>query len=206
MGQRLNIEIKKGEQLLANCYYHWSGFSEPALELTKKIIDKFDDVREENDVIKAIMLLQLTGAGITRPTIGYLYENIPNFNLEEEIYTNNPFGEYKYHLSMGRDAGLISVTEKEKEETRYWEEGRITIHIDTKTFDFDVLWDCEKNELKYFEEDHGIRIDDLPILEFPFENIKFEQIDNMLAIVKETQENSNGYFKDANGSVYGLIW
>ena len=56
MGQRLNIEIKKGEQLLANCYYHWSGYSETALELTKKIIDKFDDVKEENDVIFLLVM------------------------------------------------------------------------------------------------------------------------------------------------------
>lgn len=139
MGQRLNIEIKKNDKVIANCYYHWSGFSNSSLELAKLIIDKFDTVHEENDVIEAIMLLQLTGAGITRPAISYLYKNIPNFDLEEEIKTNNPWGEYKLHLSKGRDEGLIGITEKEMDDTRRWEEGRITIDVTNKTFDFEVF-------------------------------------------------------------------
>lgn len=207
MGQRLNIEIKKGDKLLANSYYHWSGYSESSLVLTKRIIDKFEDVKEENDLIKAIMLLQLTGAGITRQTIDYLYKNIPNFNLEEEVNPDDPFGEYKLHLTNGRNEGLIEVTEERMKETRSWEEGRITIHIDTKTFDFDVIWKHESDEdKKEWEECYEKKIKDLPTLEFPFENIKFEQIDNMLAMVENIKKDSEGHFKDSNGVVYCLIW
>ena len=207
MGQRLNIEIKKGDQLLANCYYHWSGYSESSLLLTKKIIDEFEDIKEENDLIRAIMLLQLTGAGITRPTLGYLLKNIPNFDMEEEVYTDNPFGEYKIHFSRDRNEGLIEVTEERMKETRSWEEGRITIHIDTKTFDFDVIWKYESEaDKKEWEGCYEKKIKDLPTLEFPFENIEFEQIDNMLSMVENIKANSKGHFKDSNGVVYSLIW
>lgn len=191
MGQRLNIEIKKKDKVIANCYYHWSGFSNSSLELAKLIIDKFDTVHEENDVIEAIMLLQLTGAGITRPAISYLYKNIPNFDLEEEIKTNNPWGEYKLHLSKGRDEGLIGITEKEMDDTRRWEEGRITIDVTNKTFDFEVFG---KTDELY---------DDLPVKElkdFKYKNIKFEEIDEYIKYIKGLIENDkDGHYYKVDG-------
>lgn len=39
MGQRLNIEILKNGEVLANSYYHWSGFSNSAINLTIYIIN-----------------------------------------------------------------------------------------------------------------------------------------------------------------------
>lgn len=193
MGQRLNIEIKKQEKLLANAYYHWSAYSEASLLLTKEIIDKFEEVKEETDVTQAIMLLQITGAGLTSSSMEYLEEIIPNFEEQKE----------KYQSAIDRNEGLIEITEKGMENTQYWEEGRITIHIDTKTFDFEVF---DYPDLEEFEECYEIKIEDLPTLEFPIKNIKFEQIDKVLELVKKTQETSNGAFKDVNGTVYGLIW
>ena len=38
MGQRLNIEITKNGNVLANSYYHWSAYSDCALNITTKII------------------------------------------------------------------------------------------------------------------------------------------------------------------------
>lgn len=45
MGQRLNIEIVKNGEVLANSYYHWSGFSDCAVNLTEKIIKDYDYVK-----------------------------------------------------------------------------------------------------------------------------------------------------------------
>lgn len=45
MGQRLNIEImEKEEILLANAYYHWSGYTSSSIYLTQYIIRRFDEV------------------------------------------------------------------------------------------------------------------------------------------------------------------
>lgn len=72
MGQRLNIEIKKKDKVLANCYYHWSGFSNSAVNLALDIIknfeyiDKFEtkDPTNNKDLLFAIKLLEKTGAGV----------------------------------------------------------------------------------------------------------------------------------------------
>lgn len=43
MGQRLNLEIletKNGvDNILANAYYHWSGYTSSAIRLTEKAIE-----------------------------------------------------------------------------------------------------------------------------------------------------------------------
>lgn len=36
MGQRLNLSINKNGKVLANCYYHWSGYTNSAIQKCKK--------------------------------------------------------------------------------------------------------------------------------------------------------------------------
>lgn len=38
MGQRLTITIKENEKKLASCYWHWSGFTGPAIQLLDKVM------------------------------------------------------------------------------------------------------------------------------------------------------------------------
>ena len=193
MGQRLNIEIKKKDKVLANCYYHWSGYSQTSLDLTKKIIDGFDKYKDENnDVLKAIKLLQETEAGLTREAIHYLYKNIENFDISTG--TKGMFGTYDYILVRNRNDGLLEITEEGMEENRKWEEGRITINIDEQTFDFDVLYHAhyEDEVEKYSNYDGELK------------NIPFNKIDEFIETVNTIIETTNGYFKIGD-EAYWLI-
>ena len=40
MGQRLVIEIKEGDTVLAIAYYHWSGYTETSLNLLNEVMNK----------------------------------------------------------------------------------------------------------------------------------------------------------------------
>lgn len=199
MGQRLNIEIKSKNKVIANCYYHWSAFSEEALRLTKQIIDNFDAINDDNEILRAVRLLGITGAGVTRESISYMYKNIPNFDLT--VTDGKPVGNYLIPLASSRDNGLIEIDEKKMEEVRNWEAGRITINIDNKTFDFDVLY--EINDKKEVEDilKWGIK---LTYDNFKLKDIPFKEIDNYLEIVQEIEEN-DGYFI-INDSMYSLIF
>lgn len=72
MGQRLNIEIVKNGEILANGYYHWSGFSNSAINLAIQIINNYEYIKEckveryikKQDLLFAIRLLEETGAGV----------------------------------------------------------------------------------------------------------------------------------------------
>lgn len=64
MGQRLNIEIWNNGQVLANVYYHWSGYTSSALALTRKVVDGINKTVCDDDRLRAVWLLQNTGAGL----------------------------------------------------------------------------------------------------------------------------------------------
>lgn len=131
MGQRLNIEIHEGEMCLANAYYHWSGYTQDALELTKKIIYYYPECRVNTGYQGACELLQYTGA---------------RFSSDEFVRC----GVKKALADMigagaNRDNGLIAITKEGIEETRYWEEARVEIDIIAETIDFRVFWRYDNN-------------------------------------------------------------
>ena len=185
MGQRLNIEIKSKGKILANSYYHWSAYSERSLELMKKIIDNFHEIQDDNEVIRAVKLLGLTGAGLTREAIHYAYKNIDNFDLTVDD-GKGLFSRYLIPMATDRNNGLINISDKEMQDTRYWEEGRITINTDNKTFDFNVLFK-------------------MPLMTFikEYEDVKIEKL---MEFVKTTQQKSDGAFKLNNDEIGILIY
>lgn len=156
MGQRLNIEIRSKGKVVANCYYHWSAYTMSALRLTKEIINNFDGIQDNDDVKRAVKLLESTGAGYS-----------------------------------DRNAGLIATSEEKMNDTRYWEEGRITIDMDNKTFDFNVFFKgYDEDGTKDILEEHPniVRYDD-----FPLENMPFEKIDEYTNMIYDINTES-GYF------------
>lgn len=121
MGQRLNIEITKNGNVLANSYYHWSAYSDCALNITTKIIMEYDYIKRNletshnEDLLFAIKLLEETGAGMNEEEMAIAKEKI---GYDEFI---------KFKECKNRNEGIIAITEKEIEDTRFWEEGRVTI-------------------------------------------------------------------------------
>ena len=72
MGERLNLEIRYNNKPLANSYYHWSGYTRSALELTENILDEMISRNwltgwnnSKESIVKAIRLLETTEAGMS---------------------------------------------------------------------------------------------------------------------------------------------
>lgn len=147
MGQRLNIEIHENGKCLANAYYHWSAFTEDAIKLTQKIIDYFPSRQNKNGWTCAYELLYHTGAR-------FVPDELMRIGIDENIARM---------LGMGanRDNGLIAISEEGIEETRFWEEGRVTIDIGREIVDFEVFLNYtdeyeDENEIspEYVESDY----------------------------------------------------
>ena len=208
MGQRLNIEIrrKKDNKILANSYYHWSAYTYSSLKLANEIIENiYDIIRNDktSDEIKAIQLLQTTGAGLLEDEYNLL-------NEEDKKYCS---------LATNRDLGLISFTEKGIEETRTWEEGRLTITIDFDNKDYDFVGDKnrvdfevylptsrEEIEEYYREELKSGEINLDEVVEFNFDLQDMDLNDIRLFMAKINQiENNFGIFM-INGAFYQIIY
>lgn len=158
MGQRLNIEIKNQDKVLANAYYHWSGYTSSALELIQLILESLEKVNFENNVIKAIKLLEETGAGLVNEELEYAKKIFESKNIF-------------FSEGISRNEGLISITEEGIEKNRYWEESRVEIDLVNKTIKFDAVFkiSIEEYQEEYVDED----VEDIPIYEIDFNSIQF---------------------------------
>jgi predicted nucleotidyltransferase len=84
MGQRLNIEIIEDGKVLANAYYHWSGFTRASLELTYIILEATKRINYNDRLVNAIKLLEVTKAGLTDEDREYakkILKNLMNITL-----------------------------------------------------------------------------------------------------------------------------
>jgi hypothetical protein len=162
MGQRLNIEIKENDKVLANSYYHWSGYTSSSLQLAQIILDNINQVNFEDRIVNAIKLLETTGAGLTEREIEYAKTYIKDFN------------NYTFEECSGRNDGLISIGVDGIKETEYWEEARVEINLDTKIIDFKAVWEYTKD--KYIgecQEYNNVKYEDVPVYDINLHNISF---------------------------------
>lgn len=173
MGQRLNIEIVNGDTPLVNCYYHWSAYTESALRITAQIIDEYYESESIVGLKMAVELLEATGGGVNKE--------------EREAILKSPekFGHINFKDAVDRNRGLISVTEGGMEETRKWEEGRVTIDLGSETFNFETAWfdpfdvyveDC-------CDEDEDVKIEDFVKCPYDLACVPFSEIDGLISLV-----------------------
>lgn len=193
MGQRLNIEIVENGVCLANAYYHWSAYTSSAFELAKQIIQAIPKVKEKPPVMRAIRLLEVTGAKL----------------MSEEIDFAKKLLLGDFEKATDRNDGLISISEKGIAETRQWQEGAVYIYLDEKRMKFDVLhrtyfFEYRKSEEKY--NGRKVEINDIPIFDIDFSDIKFDKIGDFESFIKDRE--IDGVFRTVfdSWSVVGFVW
>ena len=176
MGQRLNLSINKNGKVLANCYYHWSGYTNSAMEKARQALDILEE-QEEVGVKEAILALKETGAGIDT-------KNAQNYvKPDEEIHRND---------------GIIATTEEDIKETEMWSECEIIIDMGTRKVNLiDAISEYDEEDIQeYFDID----ISTLNRLEV--EDLEQVDIDNFWYPQDFFEENSLFKYKDG---FYGII-
>ena len=135
MGQRLNIQIEANDtdtnetKVLANCYYHWSGYTSSAMELVKEIVDSgIYNLDTLDPVEKAIRLLEETGAGLA---------------IDELTDTYN---EPKYKVATSRNNGLIAISETGINRVIELQESIVTINLTTGSINMSDMFYDETDE------------------------------------------------------------
>ena len=214
MGQRLNVEIRrrKDNKVLANSYYHWSAYTRPSLEIAKEVLDQISELDKLNDFTdeeKAVKLLQFIGGGLVQ-------EDYDKLDEDKKKY---------FAVGTNRNNGLISMTEESMENTRSWEEGRITIDIDFDKLssfdikdgkfvnnqlehyvDFEVYFPIDKETYKEWY-DEELKDEDIIELDIKsLENMNYNDILKFLSRITD-MENNKGIFKlKGKEQLYQIIY
>lgn len=165
MGQRLNLEIWNDGKVLANAYYHWSGYTSSAADIVNEALNyiKNNSIENDNILLYAIRILEATDAGLT--------ERETNYANTLKCLKGAKFAECK-----GRNDGLISISKDGINETRFWQEASVYIFIDEKRISFRVFWkqrawEYEKEQRE--EYDNIVNTKDLEHAEWNIDEIKF---------------------------------
>lgn len=136
MGERLNLEIKSNGKAQANAYYHWSGYTSSSYYIAKEAIASIDRIKVKDPILKAIRILEATGAGL------------PQYEKEE---AKKLFPNEKFAPCEGRNDGLIAISKEGMKETRQWEEARVTIDLDKEMVIFNAWWEESKKDWNDFQ-------------------------------------------------------
>lgn len=176
MGQRLNLSINKNGKVLANCYYHWSGYTNSAMEKARQALDILEE-QEEVGVKEAILALKETGAGIDA-------KNAKDYIKPDE----------KIH----RDNGIIATTEDDIKETEMWSECEIIIDMGTRKVNLiDAISEYDEEDIQEY-----FNIDTATLNRLEVEDLESVDIDNFWYPQDFFEENSLFKYKDG---FYGII-
>ena len=114
MGQRLNLEFQYGDKVIANAYYHWSGYTINSLVelLAVHELIEYDNIHDEKSAIIELVnvydnkLHKLSG--LTLDSLDEVKKYIPEYpGIKNEL---------------NRNFGLLSISEKGMNLTREWME------------------------------------------------------------------------------------
>ncbi len=173
MGQRLTIELYFPNQVV-NCYYHWSWYTESALDLIQKIVNANKTLTDTDHLIRWVRLLEATWASLTQGGLNYALTNL-NQSISSQI---------KVDIDVNRNSWLIAISPDWLEENIDYAENTASIKFDQDnnilSIDISDLFYQHEDQDEY-EECHY----DLFNNDFDFNNIKSEQIDHIVSVIEK---------------------
>ena len=152
MGERLNLEILYDGTVAANAYYHWSGFTSSALELTGKALEMIpeEELGYASSIGVAVKALEYTGALLTKSEYKAYTTITPTNCLRIPIASHTA-----EEGTADRNSGLISVTTYGVLETREWEEERVSIDLKTRLVKFGAIHNIEESDIEEVIQEYG---------------------------------------------------
>ena len=228
MGQRLTIQIfenKNSEQSIATLYYHWSAYTESALDKLKTFYNNYRHYFKIQQIDQKLLQLHPTPfeavkqydeldnivTSIYQAVIetggGYASDEAENaINLYPALNTY-----YKPNHSVHRNNGLVAFTEERQNELYSWSEGNIDLYLDEQEFQFNVYSSYDMNDLREYLEDlvkHWFntenidKVTDDQIIDYcvknlpKFDNAQYHKIDDIDAMIELFEEHDVFYDAD----------
>ena len=228
MGQRLTIQIfknKEQEQSLATLYYHWSAYTESALEELKSFYSKYlryldtqkryqkaaQDHPLPGDVVLPTSDLDATVVAIYQAIIedggGFAFKEHEKATQLHPILDSYADPNRLAH----RSCGILAFSEEVQEVLYSWSEGNINLYLDEEDFEFDVYCSYDVSEdqelfesliTEWFNEENIDKVTDEQIIDYcvknlpKFDNAQYHKIDDIDAMIELFEEHDVFYDAD----------
>ena len=193
MGQSLVIRIVTGydnENRIASAYYHWSGYTEDAIDLVSKCLSGLEDYynteepKEVDNLLKSLYMFSSTGAG---------FNDGIDWSAEERAIIRDKYPLFGCNVS-DKYSGLIAISEKEQQMFDDVCEYLVEINLDTGSVDLSGALH------EYGDE----KIDeDVAKLDYNMYEIQFVEWDSF---TYDFERKVKEYFLDSNDRYYGKVY
>ncbi len=131
MGQRLVVLVKEKGVNVACGYYHWSGYSSSAAHVVRDFIEDYVCVRDEYKEDSLLLAIKAF-------TSSSESSSFPGLDEKGMEYVKEAYPEQDFPVATNRNVGIISITEKEIEDSLSWAEALVVVHMDTE----EISWDA----------------------------------------------------------------
>ena len=155
MGQRLTIRIyqnKEQEKSIATLYYHWSAYTESALEELKTFYNNYRHYFKIQQIEQKLLQLHPTPFEAVKQyneldnIVTSIYQAVietgGGYASDEAENAVNLYSALKIHYnpnhSVHRNNGIVAFTEEQQNELYDWSEGDIKLYLDEQEFQFNV--------------------------------------------------------------------
>lgn len=138
MGQRLLITVRVSGKPVLNCYFHWSGYTMPAIHLAKGFIKEYAEERERcrarvrsgarrgmpnrKSSALAAALRAWPGSGIHEGDRKSVWELMEDLGFDASGIYGDPYGD-------NRNDGLIAISPAGMEANALWSEYELWIDL-----------------------------------------------------------------------------
>ena len=142
MGQRLVIHCEKGGEEIANCYYHWSGYSDSSVERVQQVIHSLEKFASETDpALRCVKAFQDYDESFFHIIDNAAPEKMTAILVEKDLEeAKKRWPDQVFRAQGNRNTGLISITKETMAESTKWEEAAAHINLDDETFYIDAFW------------------------------------------------------------------
>lgn len=186
MGMRLVVTIKNGDKRLCNIYYHWGAYTYSALLQTKKIVDciyNHVDETEDEFLLRLIHFVEQDGGGIAQGKDSrewkYITKKYPHEKFKEE--------------GIGRNDGLICLSNDGMDDSQSWSEGDLEIDLEEYTIHNYVVWSYESiddyNENWNPDEFRTKTLDEIIDVGYDITCIDIDDIDKVIKALDEVYDD-----------------
>lgn len=178
MGQRLNLEIRRNtddDMPIANAYYHWSGYTESALELARYAADTYLELKDMklSELNCAVAMLKSTGSGFPPDANGTSNYEKARREIDPSFFTD----------ATSRNEGLTAIYLDDMSNIDSWAETFCTIYLEYESVSLSGVMFYEGGEDTYKKEykdsDDYLPVIALPVAPYDPVDIPFAHIDSM---------------------------
>ena len=218
MGQRLVIQNQINGESVNVIYYHWSAYTESAIEELKEFANRLSvNYKNQSDSLFAMLtnagrelIEKLDNCSLTDNEKIDLFNLMTYFSVSGTGASDNDSLKYLSQFTsdvnrqnVSRNEGLLAITEEDQEDTLGWSEGTLVVDwvfdnhgypdFERTVFDFDDLFfRCEEDE---YEEWYGEPVDQLPQNPYSTSNVPLSKIEQLQ---KDLENNAHAWRNDDN--------